>query len=196
MKQEKPLLWYSKSKYPMYNVSIRVCDVEYCVRMRRTSAHSCVLCCHWSRQSQAAALWRGLRHGHQFSLGRPNTITGMRIPRLEHVRTSAEMTRTKEAAKGNSVIATKLIPGRGNEVCIKCIVDLSFQYYCTKCLSRLKETLQSPIPRRCWLICWRKPVQLCYQYHYCPQSQSTHLVFQYPRRKLLPEELRSMLTLT
>ena len=26
----------------------------------------------------------------------------------------------------------------------------------------------------------------CHQYHYCPQS--THLVFQYPRRKLLPEE--------
>ena len=65
---------------------------------------------------------------------------------------------TKEAAKGSSVIATKLIPGRGNEVCIKCIVDLSFQYYCTKCLSRLKETLQSPFPRRCSLICWRKPV--------------------------------------
>ena len=52
----------------------------------------------------------------------------MRILRLEHVRTSAEVTRTKEAAKGGSVIATKLIPGRGNEVCIKCIVDLSFQY--------------------------------------------------------------------
>ena len=30
--------------------------VAQCVRMRRTSAHSCVLCCHWSRQSQAAAL--------------------------------------------------------------------------------------------------------------------------------------------
>ena len=65
---------------------------------------------------------------------------------------------TKEAAKGSSVIATKLIPGRGNEVCIKCIVDLSFQYYCTKCLSRLKETLQSPFPRRCSLICWLMPV--------------------------------------
>ena len=43
MKQEKPLLWYSKSKYPMYNVSIRLCelcDVEYVWTFSWTRSHS------------------------------------------------------------------------------------------------------------------------------------------------------------
>ena len=77
--------------------------------------------------------------------------------RILWVESDAERTRCR-MTQGSSVIAIKLIPGRGNEVCIKCIVDLSFQYYCTKCLSRLKETLQSPFPRRCSLICWLMPV--------------------------------------
>ena len=68
----------------------------------------CVACSYWTRGSQTAALGGELQLGQQSPLGRPKTITAMRILRVE---SDAERTRCR-MTQGSSVLAITAEPQR------------------------------------------------------------------------------------